>query len=102
MFFGGLSAEAVTPVQIMKTKSMALQPSDAEIAKVVTALIDVNKYREVKVQLIHDEQGKPSHYLVYLHSKTLHRVDFARIPLDQKFNALSVEYGYKLQPIDFK
>jgi len=99
---GIFDAQAMTPILVMKTKTMDSQPSDTEIANSVAALIDVKKYRQVKVQLIRDEQGKPDHYLVYLHSKTSHRVDFAKIPLDANMKALAVEYGYQLQPNDFQ
>ena len=98
---GVLDAQAIPPVLVMKTKITASQPSDAAIATSIAALIDVSQYREVKTQLIRDEQGQPSHYLVYLHSKTLHRVDFAKIPVDAAFKALSVQQNYQLQPIDF-
>ena len=99
---GIFDVQAMTAIQIMKTNTTDSQPSDTEIANSVAALIDVEKYRQVKVQLIRDEQGKPDHYLVYLHSKTSHRVDFAKIPLDANMKALAVEYGYQLQQNDFK
>lgn len=97
-----MAAQALTPVKVLKTKIQGSQPADSEIAKTVRAHIDTEKYREVRVQLIRDSQGKPSHYLVYLFSKTSHRVDFAKIALDQHFKVISVQKSYKLQDIDLK
>jgi hypothetical protein len=97
-----MEAQALTPVKVLKTKIPGPQPTDSEIEKTVRAHIDTEKYREVRVQLIRDSQGKPSHYLVYLFSKTSHRVDFAKIALDQHFKVLSVQKSYKLQDIDLK
>jgi hypothetical protein len=95
-------AQALMPVEILKTKNQGPQPADSEIAKTVHAHIHTRKYREIKVQLIRDSQEKPSHYLVYLLSKTSHRVDFVKIAIDQHFKVLSVQQNYKLQDIDLK
>ena len=98
---GTAVAFADVPVQVLTTRDSG-SPADAEIARAVRARIDVTQYREVRVQLIRDAQGKPDHYLVHLHSKTLHRVDFARLSLDARSNIRSVQYGYKLQDSDLK
>ena len=97
-----MEAQALTPIKVLKTRNQGPQPADSEIAKTVRAHIDTGKYREVRVQLIRDSQGKPSHYLVYLFSKTSHHVDFAKITIDQHFKVLSVQQNYKLQDIDLK
>ena len=95
-------AQTLTPVQILKTNIQGHQPADSEIAETVCAHINTEKYREVRVQLIRDDKGKPNHYLVYLLSKTSHRVGFARITIDEHFKVLSVQQNYKLQDIDLK
>ncbi len=100
--FAAVYAQAVTPIKVLKTKIEAPQPAETEIMKTIRAHIDVEKYREVKVQLIRTAQGKPSHYLVYLLSKTSHRVDVARIAIDEHFKVKSVQHNYRLQDIDFK
>jgi hypothetical protein len=101
-----MGAHLLTPVKVLKTTMQTTtqesQPTDSEIAKAVRAHIDAEKYREVRVQVIRDEQGKPSHYLVHLHSKTSHGVDFARINIDPHFKVLSVQLNYQLQDIDLK
>ena len=97
-----VEAQALTSIKVLKTKIPGPQPSDSEIAKTVRAHIDTEKYREVRVQLIRDLKGKPSHYLVYLLSKTSHRVDFAKIALDQHFKVLSVQQNYNLKDLDLK
>jgi hypothetical protein len=97
-----MEAQALTPVKVLKTNIQGPQPADSEIAKTVRAHINTEKYREVRVQLIRDGKGKPSHYLVYLLSKTSHHVDFAKITVDQHFKVLSVQQNYKLQDIDLK
>jgi hypothetical protein len=94
--------KALIPIKVLKTKIMAFQPTEAEIVSTIRAHVDVAKYREMKTQLIRNVQGKPSHYLVYLHSKTLHRVDFVKISIDENFKVLSVQQNYKLEDIDFK
>ncbi len=95
-------AETPTPVKVLKTNRQGPQPPDSEIAKTIRAHIDTEKYREVRVQLIRDPEGKPSHYLVYLLPKTSRRLEFARIALDQRFKVVSVERNYKPQEIDLK
>jgi hypothetical protein len=98
---GAADASAVVPVEVLKTRDL-VSPAAAEIAKAVRARVNLTDYREVRVQLIRDEHGKPDHYLVYLHSKTLHRVDFAKLALDAKSNVVSVQYGYELGESDIK
>ena len=97
-----VEAQALTPIKIHKTRTEAPQPTDSEIVKTIRAHIDTEKYREVRVQLICNGQGKPGHYLIYLHSKTSHHVDFARITVDGRFKVISVQQNYKLQDIDLK
>ena len=97
-----VNAHADTPIKVLKTRIQALQPPESEIVETIRSHIDVNQYREVKNQLIRDAKGNPSHHLVYLFSKKYHRVDFAKIAIDQKFKVLSVQKNYKLQDIDFK
>jgi hypothetical protein len=92
-------AQVVVPVQVLKTKAVE---AESEMVKAVRAHIKLSEYRQVQAQLIRNEQGKPDHYLVYLHSKTSHRVDFAKMALDERSNVVSVQSGYKLQQIDQK
>ncbi len=100
--FVSVDVQAITPIKILKTNIQAPQPPETEIVSTVRAHIDVNKYREVKTQLILDAEGKPNHYLVYLFSQKYHRVDFAKIALDQQFKVLNVQQNYQLEDIDFK
>lgn len=100
--FATVNAQAVTQIKVLKTRIEAPQPPEAEIIKTIRAHIDVEKYRQVKTQLIRDEKGKPSHYLVFLLSKTTHRVDVAKIAIDEKFKVINVQHNYKLQELDFK
>lgn len=102
LLLAAIAAPTPTPVKVLKTNMQGPQPTDSEIVQTVRAHIDTEKYREVRVQLIRDGAGKPSHYLVYLHSKTSHRVDFAKIAIDEHFKVLSVQQDYKLQEIDLK
>lgn len=97
-----VEAQALTPIKILKTGTKAPQPADSEIVKIIRTHIDTEKYREVRVQLIRDSQGKPDHYLIYLHSKTSHHVDFAKIVVDGRFKVISVQQNYILQDIDLK
>jgi len=97
-----MPADTPTPVKVLKTNKPGQQPPDNEIAKTIRAHIDTEKYREVRVQLIRDPEGKPSHYLVYLLPKTSRRLEFAKIALDQHFKVLSVERNYKPLEIDLK
>ena len=102
LVLAAMMAQTPTPVKVLKTNIQRPQPTDSEIVKTVRAHIKTEQYREVSVQLIRDDAGKPSHYLVQLHSKTSHRVDFAKIAIDEHFKVLSVEQNYKLQEIDLK
>ena len=97
-----IDSQTVTPIRVLKTRVEAAQPAESAIMETVRSHIDVNKYRKVDVQLIRDAQGRPGHYLVYLYSKEFHRVDFARIAVDQQFKALNVEQNYKLRDLDFR
>lgn len=102
LLFVSINVQAATPIKVLKTRIKAPQPLEREIVETVRSRIDVNKYREVRTQLIRDAENKPSHYLVYLFSQKYHRVDFAKIPVDQQFKALGVQQDYKLQDMDFK
>jgi len=97
-----MTAQTLPPVRVLETRTQGPRPADAEIVKTVRANINTEKYREVGVQVIRDSGGKPSHYLVYLHSKTSHRVEFAKIAVDEHFKVLSVQRNYALQEIDLK
>jgi hypothetical protein len=97
-----LNASALTPIQVLETTVPGPRPTDSDIDKAVRAHIDTAKYREVRVQIIRDDNGNPSHYLVYLFSRTSHRVDFARINIDRDYKVLSVQQNYKLQDMDLK
>lgn len=93
---------AATPITILKTRNPSNQVVDSEVVQAVRSRIDTAKYREIKVQLIHDSSGQNSHYLVYLHSKQFHRVDFARIPFGSNSRTAAIQENYRLQEIDFK
>jgi hypothetical protein len=101
-FLVAVETQALTPIKILKTRIQGFQPTDSEISQTIRTHIDTEKYREIRVQLIRDSQGKPGHYLIYLHSKTSHHVDFAKITVDGSFKVISVQLNYKLQDIDLK
>lgn len=90
------------PITVLPTRGVKVagEPTESKIQEHVRSKIDITKYRHVRVQSIRTEAGKPDHYLVYLHSKTLHRVDFAMIKLDERYNMGAVQMNYKLLPID--
>jgi hypothetical protein len=94
-------AQPATPIKLLPTSIQAAQPPESAIMETIRSHIDVAKYREVRVQLIRDAAGNPSHYLAYLLSKKYHRVDVARLTLDQQFKVLNVQQNYRLQEADF-
>jgi len=54
---------------------------DMKLIQQVGSLIDLSAYRAVHAQIIDNPQHQPDSILIYLHSNTYHRVDFAKAKL---------------------
>jgi hypothetical protein len=99
--FAAERAAKTAPIRVLRTRIPG-PTMKVEMTNAVRAHFDVSKYRQVQVQLIRNAQGQPDHYLVYLHSKIFHRVDFAEIVVNDRAEVLSVQPSYQLKPIDFQ
>lgn len=73
---------------------------DPATAQKVRDLIDVDSYRNVKVQTIYNDAGKPDHLLVHLFAKGYHRVTFAAIDVSG-LEGLGLISNYQLTARDF-
>lgn len=91
----------VQPAESEIHLTTSVQPSQDQIIEKIRKNIDVEKYREVKVQPIHLKHGNPSYYILYMHSKTSHRVDVIKMTISDNPEKVTTEKNYKLQNEDF-
>jgi hypothetical protein len=94
-------ASANTPVSIIGSKFMSRAIPDTALVSGIKNRFDVEKYREVRAQVIYTAQGeKPDHLLVYLFENGFHKVNFAKVSLDSSYKLGSVVSDYKLGDLD--
>jgi hypothetical protein len=75
--------------------------SDEHLRSIVTAVIDVAAYRDVRVQFMPVTRLQPPHAVVHLHDLNHHGVEFLSINLDPHFQITSVVRNYRLSSQDF-
>lgn len=93
------SAFAAEDVQLLNSRSPIKGLSEEQVVASVKQQFNLGDYRMVKAQPITGAHG-PSHLLVYLFSKGVHRVDFAKVELDASFKPVSVVRNYTLTDDD--
>lgn len=92
------AALSETPIKILNAGVHGI-PS-AKIAQYVKDNFNVDQYREVRAQVIYNAQQEPDHVLVQLLAKGYHKVTFASVDLDTKFNFVGANQAYRLQDQD--
>ncbi len=101
LFFCISVALADTQIELMNSKNSEISSlTTSQLMQLIKQNIDINQYRLVKFQVMHNEQQQIDHLVVYLFSKKYHRVDFVRINLDAKLNVSSVQNHYQLTAAD--
>lgn len=94
-----MGAEAATPIRILKSKYETREMANPKLVDFLTANIDQDQFREIRAQMIYNENRQPDHVVVYLHSKQFHRVDYAMIPVKNN-EFTSVLQNYHLTAAD--
>lgn len=96
------AAQANTPITLMTTShGNSAVPLD-RIVQLVKQNIYIDDYRQIKTQVIRTKSEQPNYVLVYLFSKKYHKVDIARIDINDQFQATgNVERNYQLTQQDF-
>ncbi len=74
-------------------------PNDQIIAD-LSAALPLDNYRAVRVQPVLTSAGAPDHLLVYLHSKTQHRVELVSVQVDSAYKFKHVLQNYQLTKAD--
>ncbi len=94
-------ASANTPVSIMGSKFESRAIPETALIAGIKSHFDVEKYREVKAQVIYTAQGdKPDHLLVYLFENGFHKVNFAKVDLGEDYSLAGVHSNYTLSDDD--
>jgi len=70
------------------------------IQSTIKKIFRVNDYREIKVQVINNKNHVADHLVVYLFSKLYHKVELARVDINENFTILGVRYNYRLTKED--
>jgi hypothetical protein len=96
-------ASANTPVSIIGSKFESRAIPENALLTSIKARFDVEKYREVRAQVIYTSQGeKPDHLLVYLFVNGVHKVNFAKVGLDANYGLTTITDNYKLGTEDHR
>lgn len=66
-----------------------------KIKKELSAHYNLNKFREIKFQLIYDKKQNPDHFIIYLFDKEKHSLTTARVNTDRYYHWLSIEKNYR-------
>lgn len=91
---------AQTPVLLLKSKFDSAAISQTEMTQLVKQHFDINQYREVRTQVIYNQQHQVDHILVYLFSKKYHHFNTARMDVNAKLQVTSVQTNYRLTDDD--
>ena len=73
-----------------------------QVLQIVSSKIVADQYRDVKVQVIRNENGSPHHILVYLFRIGFHQMRIMSLYLDASYNVASVNNDYHMQLADIK
>lgn len=93
-------AQTTTPIKILHGVLDSVTVSDSEIENLVRQNLDIEQYREIKVQIVSDPHQGPGYLLVHLLSKKFHKVQFASIQLAKEPNLSRIEHNYRLKEQD--
>ncbi len=95
------SAMASTPITMFTTShGNSAAPID-KIAQLVKDNVYTNDYRAIKTQVIHNKSHAPSYVLMYLFSKKFHKVEVARININDKYQAIgNIQHNYQMTAQD--
>jgi hypothetical protein len=94
----GLSlASASTPVSIIGSKFVSRGIPESTLVNAIKARFDIEKYREVRAQVIYTAQGeKPDHLLLYFFVNGVHKVNFVKVGLDANYGLKEITNNYHL------
>jgi hypothetical protein len=96
-------ASANTPVSIMGSKFESRAIPETALIAGIKSHFDVEKYREVRAQVIYTAQGdKPDHLLVYLFENGFHKVNFAKVDLAEDYSLSNIHSNYRLADEDHR
>lgn len=88
--FGLLASSTVfahTPITLMATgQHHAAIPID-KVSELVKQNLYADDFRQIKVQVVFNQQKNPDHLLMYLFAKTSHRVQIARLDINASYQA---------------
>ena len=102
LLFCTANATANTKIQLLQTKDNKISSiTRTKITQLISHYVDVNQYRIVKFQVMHNERHQIDHVVIYLFSKKYHRMDMMRMNLDAKLDASSVQTNYHLTSADY-
>jgi hypothetical protein len=95
-----ISAEAETTISFFNSKHDYTSLSTTTIKQLIKDHIDVDHYKNVKIQIIYNANHQPDHLLAYLFSKKFHHVDVTKIPLGNASHNKSAVQHYQLNTED--
>ncbi|MBX3710185.1 MAG: hypothetical protein KIT56_02650 [Gammaproteobacteria bacterium] len=103
LFTLGYSLEAIAEptITFIHSKYSDSTVPTAKIARLVKENFDVNQFRQIKTQVIYNEQHQIDHVLVYLFSKKYHGFELVRMNLGKNFQVISVQEKYQLSKSDY-
>ncbi len=95
------SAVANTPITAFNSNTYSLVPMN-KIVQLVKANVTTDNYRAIKTQVIHNKSHASSYVLIYLFSKQYHKVDVARLNINDQYQAIGkLQHNYQLSTQDF-
>jgi hypothetical protein len=94
--FLSLTAAATTAIKILPRPSFHSAWTADEVKSVVTDAVDVNTYREVRVQIF------PDHMVLQLFSKLFHRVDLVRLDMSTDHEVIAAHSPYVYTTAELK
>lgn len=91
-----INSKANTQIKFFSSENQITTIPIEKLTKIIQQYVNINNYRNIKVQLIYGQQNRPHHLLVYLFSKEFHSFEIYRIDIDASYNPLRLIKNYRL------
>lgn len=101
-FFANFTDAAETNISLFGSKDGNYDVPIAQVTTLVQSVININLYRQVKIQVINNIHQKPDHILAYLYAKNTHALSVTRINITPAFQAIKITENYILTTNDLK
>ena len=96
LFFSGF-VFADTDITLLNTNAGNSDIPLTKISTLINNFLNINLYRDVKLQVIKHNDGTPNYVLVYLFSKKTNTFSITRIDVTADYQAIKITPHYQLQ-----